>query len=143
VTLNYCSLNAGDIPTRPAPQTPDEVYRECQYYYRKSFLPGQIPSTTVTAGRMFGYQPVSSGSTFVLPYRFDYPMINAPRVSLLNPNTNTSQIRDEITNSDYSSSGTSNVTTNGFLCTGTPPGGSSLGDLISVQWVADARLGTF
>jgi hypothetical protein len=144
VTLNYCSLNAGDIPTRPAPQTPDEVYRECQYYYRKSFLPGQIPAANVTAGRTFGYQPVSSGSTFVLPVRFDYPMIHAPTVALLNPNTATnSQIRDEITNSNYSSSGTSNVTTNGFLCTGTPPGGSSLGDLISVQWTADARLGTF
>lgn len=37
VILEYVSLVAGDIPTRPAPQTPDDVLRECQYYYETSY----------------------------------------------------------------------------------------------------------
>ncbi len=39
LTMNYCSLVGGSIPTRPAPQTPDEVLRECQYYYEHSYGP--------------------------------------------------------------------------------------------------------
>ena len=41
---NSIALVKGDIPTRPAPQTPDEVLRECQYYFEKSKSNG-IPIT--------------------------------------------------------------------------------------------------
>ncbi len=44
--LEYCSLNAGDIPTKPAPQTADEVLRECQYYYEKSYDNSVLPGTS-------------------------------------------------------------------------------------------------
>lgn len=33
IAFKSISLNAGDIPTNPAPQAPDEVLRECQFYY--------------------------------------------------------------------------------------------------------------
>jgi hypothetical protein len=33
VFINSISLVPGDIPTRPAPKTTDEVLRECQYYF--------------------------------------------------------------------------------------------------------------
>jgi hypothetical protein len=36
VSLNYCSLNGGDIATRPAPQSFDQVLSQCQYYFEKS-----------------------------------------------------------------------------------------------------------
>lgn len=36
VTTNSIGLVPGDIPTRPAPQSKDEVIRECQYYYETS-----------------------------------------------------------------------------------------------------------
>lgn len=39
VIVTSIGLMAGDIPTRPAPQTPDEVLRECQYYFEKSYAP--------------------------------------------------------------------------------------------------------
>ncbi len=36
ITVDSIGLVPGDIPTRPAPQTTDEVLRECQYYYEIS-----------------------------------------------------------------------------------------------------------
>lgn len=35
--IHSIGLMPGDIATRPAPQTADEVLRECQYYYEKSY----------------------------------------------------------------------------------------------------------
>ena len=77
VSLDYCSLVGGDIPTRPAPQTPDEVLRECEYYYETSFPAGSVPGTTVTSINAIGVPTVFvSGSTsymyatrFTLQYR--------------------------------------------------------------------------
>lgn len=37
VNINSISCVPGDIATRPAPQTVDEVQRECEYYYEKSY----------------------------------------------------------------------------------------------------------
>ena len=34
------SLCSGQVPTIPAPQTIDQVLRECQYYYEQSYVPG-------------------------------------------------------------------------------------------------------
>ncbi len=47
VTVNSISCVPGNIPTRPALQTPDEVLRECQYYYERSW-PAGIPTGTAT-----------------------------------------------------------------------------------------------
>lgn len=49
-TLNYCSLNGGDIATRPAPQTFDEVLRECQFYYEKSYDNATLPGAATVIG---------------------------------------------------------------------------------------------
>ena len=49
-TLNYCSLNGGDIATRPAPQTADDVLRECQFYYEKSYDTATLPGAATVAG---------------------------------------------------------------------------------------------
>lgn len=37
VVVNSISCVQGSVATRPAPQTADEVLRECQYYYEKSY----------------------------------------------------------------------------------------------------------
>ena len=48
ITLNYCSLNGGDIATRPAPQSFDQVLFQCQHYYEKSYA-SSVPVGTATA----------------------------------------------------------------------------------------------
>ena len=47
VNINSISCVPGDIATRPAPQTQDEVLRDCQYYYEMSYGTG---GTTNPAG---------------------------------------------------------------------------------------------
>lgn len=45
VVLQSVSLVPGNIPTPPAPQTYDEVLRECQYYYETSVAPTSVFSS--------------------------------------------------------------------------------------------------
>ena len=47
ISVGLCS---GSIPTIPAPQTPDEVLRECQYYYEKSYSPSVAPGAVTPVG---------------------------------------------------------------------------------------------
>ena len=44
------NLVQGDIPSRPSPQTPDEVLRECEYYYESTYPAGSLPNTSITNG---------------------------------------------------------------------------------------------
>jgi len=45
MTIDYCSLVGGTIPTRPAYQSVDQVLRQCQYYYETSYNKGIVPGT--------------------------------------------------------------------------------------------------
>ena len=62
-TIDYCSLVGGDIATRPAPQAPDEVLRECQYYYEKSSPLGQIAAYANAAGSLEKVQSTGGQQT--------------------------------------------------------------------------------
>lgn len=53
VTLEYASLVGGDVATRPAAQSPDEVIRQCQYYYEKSYSQGTNPGTNDSSGAIY------------------------------------------------------------------------------------------
>ncbi len=44
------SLVPGNIPTIPAPQSYDEVLRECQYYYEQTYNPGIIAGAVTAVG---------------------------------------------------------------------------------------------
>lgn len=150
MTLEYCSLMGGDIATRPAPQTPDQVRRECQYYYRKSFLANTTPAQNVgiNTGESYAIQAKTSltADSIGPVVRFDYPMINTPSVLLYNPAVGgvSGQIRNEEVALDFTSSGVgSSVSVNGFYAIGTTANLTSVGQYIGVHWTADARLGTY
>ena len=78
VTVNSISLVPGSIATRPAPQTQDEVLRECQHYFEMSFNQDAVPGTTVTtAGVVTMHQTTHTvsavqtdlyGSEFTIPF---------------------------------------------------------------------------
>lgn len=57
VTMNSISLVPGTVATRPAPQTTDQVLRECQYYFEKSY--GATKASLVDAK----YQPMTTSYT--------------------------------------------------------------------------------
>jgi hypothetical protein len=62
LTLEYISLVGGDIPTRPAPLTPDEARSQLYYYYESSLPAGQFQPQGFNGGLSF-YQvgAVNSG----------------------------------------------------------------------------------
>ncbi len=86
MTLEYCSLNGGDIATRPAPQTKDEVLRECQYYFEQSYIDPADVGTAIDAGGhecpMSAVNVQGSANSFSYPAPFDVqfsvPKIHTP-----------------------------------------------------------------
>lgn len=52
VSISSISCVPGDIPTLPAPQSIDEVLRECQYYYEKSYAPATAVGTASTTNAL-------------------------------------------------------------------------------------------
>lgn len=56
LTIQSISLIPSDIPSRPAPQSSDEVLRKCQYYFEKSYdlnvYEGDISNNGLIIGRM-------------------------------------------------------------------------------------------
>jgi len=69
VGFNSVSLQPGYLPTRPAAQTKDEVLRECQYYYERSYAPGVVTGTVTLADAITATQgaSVDTGGSSALP----------------------------------------------------------------------------
>lgn len=53
LSIDSISLVPGDIGTNPAPQSNDEVLRECQYYYEKSYENSVQPGEVNYIGALF------------------------------------------------------------------------------------------
>lgn len=154
ITLNYISMNSGDFATRPAPQTPDEVLRECQYYWQSSFSPGVTPGNNrgLQTGETYAIQYVAAAATDQIPISFKTQMRVTPKYTatvLYNPTSGTvGQILNTVTGASYSASSTANtpgpvpaLTTNGIVIQGIADAGSAAGNLLAVHWSVDARLG--
>ena len=66
----------------------------------------------------------------------------APTVTLYNPTAGAaSQIANLGTGTSWTSTSVLTSGAQGFIATGTPPGGSVTGNVAVVHWVGDARLG--
>lgn len=97
VTINFGSLVRGNIATRPAPQTPDEVLRECQYYYEQSYSSGMLVGTATKVNCQFFCLNCSNtqGGTNAYGYQTPFTLIYntkkraVPTVSLYDPITGT------------------------------------------------------
>lgn len=103
MTIDYCSLVPGDIPTRPSYIPKDETLRLCQYYYEKSYIPGVVPGTSLQAKGERRYMQFSSyagtmggvattincrGAQFYIIFD-TVKRTNSPVVVLYNPSTGT------------------------------------------------------
>lgn len=67
VTLNSISVVPGDIATRPAPQTLDQVRRECEYYYESSYPVGVASPTATEDNTIVALQNYTAGTFGVTP----------------------------------------------------------------------------
>ncbi len=59
LVVNSISLVPGNIPTKPAFQSLNEVFDECQYYYEKSYASSVTVGTAGAAGARFALQALS------------------------------------------------------------------------------------
>ena len=169
VTFNSIGMYAGTIPTRPAPQTPDEVRRECSYYYQTSYQANIIPGTP-SSGGFLASQPGVVGSTndgFIptsFSVQFRVPMYRPPSTfkmyaassgtfnrfsSLLVRSGSATPLQDTIISGSWIQylSGSTAVS---FLATSSAATGlvphtvttNYVEGVIAFNWVADSRLGT-
>ena len=85
VGFNSISLQAGSIATRPAPQTLDEVLRDCQYYYETSFAVYTTASPIVASELNAVVAPMNpevvGGATGCYPLAFGYRYSAPKRVA--------------------------------------------------------------
>jgi len=56
ITFDSISVVQGEIPTRPAYQTPDQVMQECEYYYERSYERSTATGTATTTNAVFADQ---------------------------------------------------------------------------------------
>jgi hypothetical protein len=146
ISINSISVVPGDIATRPAPQSIDEVSRECKYYYQKSFAPGTLPAAGIgvdTGENTYictngGGQPAFLGSYF-----FEVAMNRTPTIVLWNPGAGggaAHELWDRSTSTSCSGTG-AGATFRDFYISYTTDAGANVSYIISAHWTADARLG--
>lgn len=98
VTINSIGLVPGEIPTRPAPQTYDEVYRECEFYYETSYMNGlTIPTANSGEGSLqFNQSYVgNAGTTNVYPTQFQFNFYTVKRTD--NPSVTFYSVGSDVT----------------------------------------------
>lgn len=160
------SLQPGDIATRPAAKTNDEVNQQCYRYYYTSYKPGVAPGTASTANQLvypqYTYITGLGGTTdyYRTNLHFDYPvqMITTPNYTFYNPSSGSSNSMRFSTystsssptqNTDLSQTGSYNILINDKCITGYSNNNGVVGSsetgfhhaLIRYHLVLDARLG--
>ena len=92
IEFNQVSLVPGDIPTIAAPQTFDEVLRECQHYYEKSYALSTLPGSNTTANqKLISMNSLSvngsnNAAAYATPFELDYSTKRKPpNITLYTP----------------------------------------------------------
>jgi hypothetical protein len=142
VTIDNVKLEIGSVATPyRRPDYRDELER-CQWRYQKSFLQGTVPTTNAGVYTcQFIFRRILSGVTFEacwVPLRRN--MRGVPAITLYNPENTNSQIHNDNTTADCSSSTTDYTTEFGFRVSCLGDSGGVPGNALCVHWVADKRL---
>jgi hypothetical protein len=146
VDINSISLVPGMIPTIPAPQSADEVARECERYYNMSFPLGTLPQSALGANSgdiAFINNKLLAGGVLGSSHSILFASImrKSPTVTLYNPNAAGAQAYNYITGASTTNTIAYNVTTKQFAVTYNADAGAVIGDHMGIHWTADARLG--
>jgi hypothetical protein len=144
IDFNSISLVPGDIPTRPAPKTANEIFLDCAYYYQKSFLNGTIPVQAAGAntGEYTFAQASQPTNNSVGPVvQLEVQMVGTPAITVFNPVNANALIHDFNTPADFATTTINNVTPKGFYTYGMTNGASTIGAALGIHWTADSRLG--
>ena len=150
ISFQSVSLVPNEFAVETNAKTFDEVLRECRYYYDKSFLTGTVPAQAIGAntGELQWYQAVGASTAAQGPFvSFATTMRTTPSMTLYSPTEANAQIRNlQLAATSWTVSLPSattgiNLTTKGFIPSGTTSIGSSALHVAAVHWTADARMG--
>jgi len=138
IDIGSISLVPGGIPTRPAPQSPDEVLRQCQRYYSSSFNAGVVPATA--AGYLGTVEMWTTGTIYAGGF-FSFPvsMYAVPTITFYNPVNNNAQFYVVTASTDCNSTATTVIGENGFGMTAVSANTGQ--NRNTGAWSADCRLG--
>ncbi len=161
IDLRYVSLNAGTMSTAPALKTEDEVRRECQYFYQKSYADATAVGTATTVGQKCAIQVAVSGggntATFELILKSMIRQV--PTISTWSPATGaaskmafyytdtggaTTNVADKVLSgfTQASSTGVLNTNAVSFLVTTWQAfSGTNVSAYLTYHYEADARYG--
>lgn len=97
VIFNDVSLVNNDFALPTQPQTADQVLRECQFYYEKSFPPGELPGVSLTLSNqkiervltITGIGAQSDGYTQSFDLEFMQTKRSAPAITVYQPGITT------------------------------------------------------
>ncbi len=145
ISFGSISLVPGDIPTRPAPKSRDEVQSQCRYYYQKSFPGSVIPTTNAglqTGEYYFNSNNSINGGTYAyMTIEFTPPIRTADAIfTFYNPVAANNEITNLTAVGDCVGSYAYNITVDAWV----PSCASQFGTIsqtLSCHWSADARLG--
>ena len=166
ISLESVSLQSGTIATRPAPQTRDEVLRECQYYYEKSYESSTVAETvgavTTVGSRVapqtaIGSPPSAYAATFGLVYN-TVKLSSSPIITLystasatasqafmtiLNANGSTTvTVSSSVWTQNALSSKSASYVPNSIAVVVSAPGAAIIPSaFVRYQYVVDSRLG--
>ena len=135
LTINSIALCSGAIATRPAPKTLAATLLDCQQYFYSTFPANAAPATNYglnTGGLQWTL--VSTGRNTHFSLQYPTTMRVNPTVVIYNPAVANNQIRDISTGTDSTGSTTdANCTAKSVAITATPPGGSSVADILQAH----------
>ena len=140
LNITSISLCGGDVPSRPAPKTPEAVEKECQRYYWKTFPTATLPAQSAGVDGVMTWSSQANPTGAVLNAEIGVSMRATPTVTLYNPLAANSQARNltipgDATGTSAGTISTKRFTVNAVNATATP------GQRLSIHATADARLG--
>ena len=140
LNITSISLCGGDIPSRPAPKTPDEVQRECQRFYWKSFEPATIPAQNAGVIGAMTWTTQAATVNSNLNAEMAVTMRAVPTVTLYNPSDTNALARNITNNTNATVTAAGTVSTKRFPVNATNSAGTA-GMQFAIHASADARLG--
>lgn len=141
IDIAQVTLNQGDVPLDFQPRPYPQELALCQRYYEKSFDIDVLPVQNVGNSTGAAVAAALAASTIVRFWvQFKVTKRDNPTVTLYNANAANAQARDQSAGADCTSTAADVVGMYGCQISATTPGGSVIGNAVSVHWDANAEL---
>ena len=142
VIFNDISLVPNEFAIASNAKTFDQVLKECQYYYAKTFPQGTIPATGLGSNGALFYNAYATGALAnSLVWQFPSIMRATPTMTAYNPVSANAKWRNNTTAADSGTAGFANTCNRSVVVENPQVLADNQADSLTVHVTADARLG--